>query len=338
MALGGPRVLITGASGVVGHAIAHRLEGCQLTCMVKSGSMMSVPDGAVVLRGDVGTDGLGLPAEQYAHVVAHTDIVVHSAARTDWGLPEDAYQETNVGGAQRVAALAAEAGASVVLLSTAFVPAADPDNPLRLRRENLVRNYLESKRRSEQIFREAGQPLSIHRPTNLVGDAATGSSTRKQIVHHLSEWLVRGRLPYLPAHPGNLIDILPVSTVADAVAGCVRQDRFDQDYWLTAGVAGLTVEDVLEVCLEASRLRGLPPRPIPRIDPSQIPPEDLEGSRGAAAVLRVLADVSEVIAGCGGVLPSSMAALEAQFGIEMPDLKGSYLRSLEFWSSTGALA
>jgi thioester reductase-like protein len=305
--------------------------------MVGRGSMMSVPDGAIVVRGDISLDRLGLPARTFEQLVEETDVIVHSAARTEWGLSEDAYRAINVEGAERVVAMAVEARSAVVLLSTAFVPAVDPDNPAGVRHENLVRPYLESKRAAEQIFRDSGQPLSILRLTNLVGDAETGSTTRKQIVHHVSEWLMRGRLPFFPTHPMNLIDILPVSTVAQAVAGCIRTGRFEHDYWLTAGAEALTFEEALAVCIDTGRARGLRPREIRPIDPGRIPPEELDRATGTSSMLQMLADVSEVIAASGGVLPSSMELLQEHFGIKLPDLKVAYQRSLEFWSSRGAL-
>lgn len=332
MPSGTAQVLVTGASGVVGHAIAHRLTGTRLTCAVGNGTMMAVPDGARVIRCDIAADRLGLDAASYGQLVASTDVVVHSAAATEWGRPPAAYRPVNIDGAKRVADLALAARASVVFVSTAFVPAVDPANPQALPPGNIVRPYLESKRGAEQIFRDCGRPLSIVRPTNLVGDEVTGASTRKQIVHHVSEWLMRGRLPFFPAHPGNLMDILPVSTVADAVAACVANSAFDEDYWLTAGTSGLPVGQAIAVCVEAGLARGLPARSVEPVDPRHLDLSQLDVPPQAAVMLRALVDVSEVVAASGGVLESSMDRLGTRFGMAMPDLVSAYVRSLEFWS------
>lgn len=334
-------VLLTGASGVVGQAIIEALAerpDVEVIALANRTPVMARP-GLSVAISDVTTADLGLTSDERRRLAATVDVVVHSAAVTDWGLPDADYRPVNVDGTDHVVRLAQEAGAELILVSTAFVPAVGPNAVAPLGAGNIVAPYLRSKVAGEKIARSAGLPLTIVRPSNLVGHEDSGRSVRKQIVQHVSEWMVRGRLPVFPAHPGNLLDILPVNTVGDAVAAAVTQPDIGGDLWLTAGARALTCAEGIEVCRELGRARGFRAPDVEVVDPRVDFAERLAGvPTPTRVVLQVLADVSEVVHACGGVLPSSLDELERDAGLRPPDLARAMRRSLEHWATTRPVA
>jgi len=82
---GTPRrtVLLTGASGVVGHAVARRLGDLDVVGLVHR-SPVCGPN-VTTARGDVARPMLGLAEQAYAELAAKVDAVIHCAAITDLG-------------------------------------------------------------------------------------------------------------------------------------------------------------------------------------------------------------------------------------------------------------
>lgn len=87
----GYRVLVTGASGVLGSGVAQALRnaGAQVTVLQRSASGL---DGVHEIRGSV-TD-----AEAVTRAVADVDSVIHIAAKVSVSGPLEAYEEVNVEG------------------------------------------------------------------------------------------------------------------------------------------------------------------------------------------------------------------------------------------------
>lgn len=326
-------VLITGASGVVGRAVAAELRDCRVIGLVHSDS--DVPGVDEVLRSDLSQPWLGLGETLWHRVAAQTDSIVHSGALTQWGQPYERYAAINVEGTRRVAELAAAAGAPVHLQSTCFVHALERGAVGELNPTNVVTPYITSKLAAERVLADSGVPHSVFRPTNLVGDSRTGASSQPQIVQQMSDWIARGKAPYVPVHPGNLIDVAPLDVLAIATARAVEtDDTGSPPYWVTYGADGMTIERTLDIILEHARSRG---RDIPRtpvVDPDRPLPVPLEAVPARSrAFLKVLIDVSEVTRGCGGVLPTSLPLLRERFGVPAASDTEAYRLSLEFWAA-----
>jgi nucleoside-diphosphate-sugar epimerase len=325
-------VLLTGASGVVGRAVAAELRDCRVIGLVHSD--VAVPGLAEVLHSDLAEPWLGLGERPWRRLAAEVDAIVHSGALTQWGQPVPRYDAINVAGTARVADLAEAAGAPVHMISTCFVHAIERGKAGDLNPGNVVKPYIESKLAAEHLLAERGLPHSVFRPTNLVGDSRTGASSQPQIVQQMSDWVARGKAPYFPLHPGNLIDIASLDVLALAVARAVQTGDVGQPpYWVTYGPDAMTADDALDVILAHVRSRG---RVIPRtpvVDPDEPFPVPLERIPALSrSFVKVLVDVSEVTRGCGGVLPTSMPVLRERFGV--PDVSGAtaYRRSLDYWA------
>ena len=325
-------VFLTGASGVVGRAVAAELGGARVVGLVHRNA--EVPEVDAVLIGDLALPRFGLDAEAWRRLAGEVDAVIHSGALTTWGLEDERYREVNVEGTRIALELAREAEAPLHFVSTCFVHALERGSREDLAARNVVAPYISSKLEAERLLAASEVPHAIYRPTNIVGDSRTGASSEPQIVQAMSEWICRGKAPYLPAHPGNRIDVVPLDVVAIAIARAVEAEDLGVLSWLAYGERAMSVEAALAVLAEHAAAGGRTLAEVPIADPRQPLPVPLERIPPMSRTfLEVLIDVSEVTHACGGVLPSSLPRLCGEHGV--PDVSDqlAYWRSLEYWAA-----
>ncbi|WHM34142.1 SDR family oxidoreductase [Streptomyces sp. BPPL-273] len=150
-----PTLLLTGGSGVLGRALIDELAAdFDLLCLRRNTPLR---DPRVrELEGDLVAPRLGLTPLAWHELALRVDVVVHSAAETNWRTPPEDIMRTNVRGADNVLDLAARADAPLYLVSTAFV-ANTPTDEDRARFPGAAA-YLDSKSLAERMVREAGVP------------------------------------------------------------------------------------------------------------------------------------------------------------------------------------
>jgi len=324
-------VILTGASGVVGRAVAKELADERVIGLVHSDS--DVPHLDEVIPCDLALPQLGLSKERWLALAEQADAIVHSAALTTWGQPPERYRALNIDGTRRVIELANLASAPIHLVSTAFVHAIERGALHMLGASNVVKPYIYSKLEAEQLLRASDVPHTIFRPTNLIGDSRTGESSRPQIVQAMSDWICRGKAPYFPAHPGNLVDIVPLDVLARAIAAAVRLGDSGNLYWVTCGDQAMTVAEALDILVEHARTLGRDIKLGPVVDPREPLPVALDQIPATSQMfLKVMIDVSEVTHASGGVLPTSMGDLRERFGVSVPADGRAYRLSLRYWA------
>jgi nucleoside-diphosphate-sugar epimerase len=247
-------VLVTGLSGVVGRALLPELAGHNVIALTHNAAP---PPGVRAVRGDLTRTRLGLDPAGYRALAAEVEVVVHAAAVTDFAAGAQPTAELNVAGTRRVLDLAADAGATLHHLSTAFVARAD------LRRADVgdavadPSAYLDSKRAAEQLVRDAGLAATILRPSLVIGHSRTGEISRFQGLHGLCAAVLRGALPLLPLDAGALIDTIPTDVLGRAVAGLIDADVRGGEHWLTAGPAALTTGRMIEILGRVAERLGM---------------------------------------------------------------------------------
>ncbi|MDW5330136.1 SDR family oxidoreductase [Plantactinospora sp. KLBMP9567] len=208
-------ILLTGASGVIGAALLHRLAGHRVTALTYRAE---VPGRAV--RGDVTRPWLGLHRGRYAELAASVDVVLHCAGVTDFSADDDTMRTQNVRGTEQIVRFAADAGARLVFSSTAFVARHELARPARAEEPGGTvdpRRYLASKLAAEEVVRRSGLPAAIARISVVIGDSAGGETSRFQGLHSTTSAIMRSLLPVLPFSPGATIDVLPRDLVAEAL-------------------------------------------------------------------------------------------------------------------------
>ncbi|MGW7294743.1 SDR family oxidoreductase [Streptomyces xiamenensis] len=327
-----PTVLLTGAGGVVGQSLLREPSTVRLLAAARG--PLDAGRAERVVHCDLGQDRFGLDADAYRALAAEVDVVIHSAGLTEWGLPAERYEPVNIEGTRRVAEFAEAAGAPVHFMSTAFVAALLPGAAAPLPDTNITKSYVRSKLTAEQLLAKSGVPHTVFRPTNLIGDSVTGWTSRPQVVQLLSDWMCRGRAPFVLAHPGNRTDIVPQDLLSKAVLRAIEQGVDEGEFWVTYGAEAMDMETTLALCAEHAASLGRTLPEVPVLHPDSERGRDLSDlAPMTRSYLSVLRDVSEVTMASGGVLPTSMPELRERFALPVVRDTDAYLRTLRHASA-----
>ncbi len=198
------RVLLTGATGFLGRAVARRLvaRGHTLRVLARPTSRLAgLPEGVLVAEGDVTS------ASSMARAAEGCDAVLHMAALVKIWVPEPAqFEAVNVAGLDNALAAARSAGARLVYTSSFM--ALGPSGPSALDAERphpgppFRNRYEETKARADALARAAsaaGQDVVTLYPGVIYGpgEMTEGNIVARMIADHLN-----GRLPGLVG-PGD---------------------------------------------------------------------------------------------------------------------------------------
>lgn len=227
----GLRVLVTGASGMLGRAVALKLQRDGHEVRTFQRRPAGVSDADEVL-GSV-TDPAAV-----ARAVRGCDAVIHLAAKVSFMGPDEEFEAVNVGGTRTLLAAARVAGArrfvqvsspSVAHAGTSIVGAgADPADPARARGA-----YARTKAHAELAVLAADSPdlrtIAV-RPHIVWGPGDT------QLVARVVDRARTGRLPLLRSGAA-LIDTTYVDNAADAIAAALVASgaAFGRAYVVTNG-------------------------------------------------------------------------------------------------------
>jgi nucleoside-diphosphate-sugar epimerase len=323
-------VLLTGASGVIGHALRWRLREHAVVCLVHR-SPVSGPD-VTTAPGDIAQPMLGLAEHAYAELAAKVDTVIHCAAVTAFHRG-GSLEATNITGTEHVAAFAAAANAVLYHVSTAFVhTTADGD------RGRTAVGYAASKSAAEQVVRSSGVPHVILRPSVVIGDSVTGEVPAFQGLHQVVAGIFAGFAPIIPFDPGWPVDFVPVDVVADAIACLVGNRVSTGDFWISAGERALCLGESVAVVVELARSLGV------SVDmPRFVPPEMFDRLIGPvfldalpAKIRRNAVRMREFFATylqSGQTKPSSLDHLVALGAGPLPDQRQSLRNTVRYWAA-----
>jgi thioester reductase-like protein len=228
---------------------------------------LAVRDRVTPVAGDVTAPQLGL-GRDYERLASTLDEIYHAAActRFDAGVDEAAAQ--NIGGTRRVldmARLARRAGRSgrMHYVSTAYVAGqragAVSEDDLDCG-QGFFNAYEWSKFRAECDVRDAGHeiPVTIYRPSVVVGHSQTGWARRFLGVYHVLRWIDRGQLTSLPCRADFKLDLVPADYVAEAIVKLAGMpDSIGTTFHLTAGLDNrLALEELVGIFLREREKRG----------------------------------------------------------------------------------
>ena len=245
-ALGGAgRILLTGATGSLGAALAREIlqhTGATLVCLARPGAGVSaytrvreqlVSAGICretfersvrVVEGDLSRPRLGLEPAAFDTLGSEVDAICHAGAAVNWATSYAGLRAPNVAGTLELLGLACGRGLPFHFVSSLSVcysssAAREVDETFDaladLRGVHL--GYAQSKIVGEALVREAsrrGLTVRIYRPGLISGDSRTGEFNRDDLLSTLIRGCVQmGAAPDLDW----TLDALPVDVVARAI-------------------------------------------------------------------------------------------------------------------------
>lgn len=265
--------LITGATGVLGSAIAEHLlrsTDSRLVLVIRAKSpaeleerrrgileYCDVSDGdsasrVVAVAGDTSLPALGVDAASYQAHLSEITHVVHSAGAVRMNLPIEKARASAVDSCRNILRLCEDVSTrqgrapKLEFVSTVGVGGrmrgTVPERWIRETRE-FHNTYEQSKAEAEVLLEEASSraiPLTVHRPSMVVGDSRTGKVIHFQVFYHLMEFLTGARtFGFLPDPGDTLLDLVPSDFVAKAIVrSSVEATSVGRVLHLAAGAGG----------------------------------------------------------------------------------------------------
>lgn len=244
------RVLVTGASGFLGHAVCAELQARDHEAVALVRRPGSEPLGATAVPGELG-DAVAL-----ARIVSETapDAVIHLAAEIATQRDAVKIAEVNINGTHRLLDACTAAGdprfvfASTVVTGDAKGAVLDEDSALPYET-----TYGRSKQEGERLVRESGLPSVIIRPSHVYG---AGGWYAEEIVKRLRQ---PGRLAVIGSGE-NMWDVVRVEDVASACVTAAERAPGGSVYHV---VDDEPITYYKFVALTASALGVGPPRRTP---------------------------------------------------------------------------
>ena len=251
-------VFLTGATGTIGSALVPRLlaqadaslallirAADDAQCQARLAEMLAhwqIPPGdpraarVEALRGDISEADFGLTETAFAALAAKTTHIIHCAASVKLNMPLAQARATAVAPTHTLLSLArqsAQAGMleKVDVVSTVGVwgrtPGAMPERRLP-EVEDFHNTYEAGKSEAERVLwsQAEGLPITVHRPSMVVGETGTGHVLQFQVFYHLCEFLSGARtFGVMPELGHTRLDTVPVDWVADVI--CWSNNRAD---------------------------------------------------------------------------------------------------------------
>jgi nucleoside-diphosphate-sugar epimerase len=267
-----PTVLITGVSGVVGTALLAELRG-RFRVIALTHRRAPASDCAEVVTGDLLQPRLGLAAGTYARLAGSVDAVVHAAGLVNFSYTRQELDAVNVGGTRMVAQFAADSGARLIHVSTAYVAReaeiAAAGGAAAGRANTSPAHYVASKVAGEQVVAEITDAVVV-RPSIVIGDSRTGAILEEQGLHTFARLLLNNRLPFVPGDADSWIDFVPQDVVATAIGWLLESGARTGEYWLSGGSAALRCEQLVRAVIEQGAAEGVQVTPVRHLGPDLV--------------------------------------------------------------------
>ena len=371
------RILLTGATGTIGSAVVPRLlenPGDRVTLLVRArddaqlqsrrASMLAYwgigeadPRSRRLefLRGDIEQPHFGLGEAGFDTLAHSTTHAIHAAASVKLNMSLEQARSTAVQPTRTLLDLARRAAAAgtlrkLDLVSTVGVwgrtPGVMPERPLPEVRD-FHNTYEEAKAEAERVLWQeaAGLPITVHRPSMVVGETGSGRVIHFQVFYHLCEFLSGARtFGIMPGLGVTRLDTVPVDWVAAAICWSSLSEQQEQRILhLCSGPALAIALPRLQAAVRQAWVRA--GRPLPRLKPVNrrllerlIPAVGWLGGPGAQRALRALPPVLAYLGEDQGFANDQSAAALARTGLPVPAID-SYLDAvLGYYLGESALA
>lgn len=219
-----------------------------------------------LVEGDIASDAGLIDASDHAEGLT---AVYHLAAIYDLSTPRAPAMRVNVDGTRRILDLASRSSrlqrfhyVSTCYVSGAYSGTFTEDD---LRVDTTFNNfYEETKFLAEVEVQErmkGGMPVTIYRPTIVVGDSKTGETQKYDGPYYVLRWLLRQpRIAVLPVvgNPRDYrVNVVPRDFVIDAITHISGLTESAGRVYQLADPAPLTVEEIIDLAAVATERRVL---------------------------------------------------------------------------------
>lgn len=351
------QTFVTGGTGTIGSALVPRLLDVaddRVTLLIRARDDADLGDrlGRMLaywgyapgddrarriqaLRGDISQPDFGLDSGQLAALTEHTTHIIHSAASVKLNMSMEQALATAVAPTRTVLAMGrrgVRAGVlrKIDLVSTVGVWGRTPGHMPERRLPEVTdfhNTYEAAKAQAERVVWAEGEglPVTVHRPSMVVGDSRSGRVIHFQVFYHLCEFLTGGRTFGVMPHLGQTtLDTVPVDWVADALCwASAREDTAGRIFHLCAGPRGaVALPQLQEQVRELWHVRGFKVPRLHRVDTrllQRLVP--LIGAVAGAKTRRALKGLPPVLAYLAedqGFSNHDSAAAFAAAGLPMP--------------------
>ena len=251
-------VFLTGGTGTIGSALVPRLladDDTVLTLLIRArddaelhtrlAKMLAYwqyPSGdnrasrIRPLRGDISLPQFGVGDAGFAQLAGETTHVIHCAASVKLNMEMAQARATAVTPTRTVLELGRRGAQAnmlrkIDLVSTVGVWGRTPGHMPERRLPEVTEfhnTYEAAKSEAERVIWTEGDglPITVHRPSMVVGEARSGRVMHFQVFYHLCEFLSGARTyGVMPELGHTRLDTVPVDWVADAIHWCSRHEE-----------------------------------------------------------------------------------------------------------------
>ena len=182
------------------------------------------------VTGDISLPQFGMAESDYNFISGHCTHIIHCAGNVRMNLPIEEARRCSVDSSKNVIALAQACQKNNHLEKIEFVSTVGvggrmkgvvPESWIEKERE-FHNTYEQAKAEAEDYIKthvEKGLPITVHRPSMVVGNSKTGKIIHFQIFYHLCEFLSgRRSLGVIPDTGEIRLDTIPSDYVAKVIA------------------------------------------------------------------------------------------------------------------------
>ncbi|MDD2336994.1 MAG: SDR family oxidoreductase [Geobacteraceae bacterium] len=243
--------LVTGSTGAIGACLVPMLlddQNTQVRLLIRARDQQHIAERLQELlsfwgypfasstakrikayRSDVTLPLFGLDRQEYEALASECSHIIHSAGNVRMNLSMEEARKSSVDSTSNISAFAWRCRENGILQKVEFVSTVGvggrlggivPETWLTEKR-SFHNTYEEAKAEAEEMIRseiEAGLPVTVHRPSMVVGRSDTGEIIHFQVFYHICEFL-SGRRTFglVPSLENAFLDIIPVDYVAKII-------------------------------------------------------------------------------------------------------------------------
>ena len=210
-----------------------------------------------IIEGDITRPDLGIAAEDQETIIYETTDVFHLAAAYDLAVPQDIAFSVNLEGTKNVNEFVRKLKSlrRYNYISTCYVAGKRSGRILEteLGHDAGFRNYYEETKylaetEVEKLKRDL--PVTIFRPSVVVGDSKTGETVKYDGIYYLINYLRKAPMLLRVINVGNdqvRLNLVPVDFVVDAIAALARDKRAKGKTIAIADPTPLTTAELFDV-------------------------------------------------------------------------------------------